>query len=249
MDPRGIAGHWFGPGLGLHAKPCSECARRHAGIIRDYLKRAGYIYGPYNYTVCPHGVIREMRGFGVKSGAQGTKDGNDHYYAVCYLGGTGDPFTAEAAQAFAEVRVALETLHRKPLPYRPHGSFHATACPGPAIEAWIRGEQVAPSPPPSPAPPTSVPAPAPRPPASPAGVSTNGHPTVRRGSTGDAVRLFQWKMNFTTGSRLDGDGIYGPACEEACKNFQRFFRLDVDGVCGPKTWDTLDWVYASKGGK
>jgi hypothetical protein len=91
--------------------------------------------------------------------------------------------------------------------------------------------------------PFAVSAPAPLPPPPTGSVS---HPTLSVGSVGLSVKEYQWKMNATTGSTLPGDGHYGAADLEACKNFQRFFKLTVDGVCGPKTWATLDYVYDLK---
>lgn len=72
------------------------------------------------------------------------------------------------------------------------------------------------------------------------------HPTLQLGSSGTAVVEFQRKMNKASGTSLALDGKYGPRCVEACKNFQRFFGLVADGVCGPKTWGTLDYIYALK---
>lgn len=73
------------------------------------------------------------------------------------------------------------------------------------------------------------------------------HPTLRMGPNPiHPVQELQWKLNAVTGSKLVGDGIFGPATDFAVKNFQRFFKLVVDGIVGPATWKTLDYVYDLK---
>lgn len=59
-------------------------------------------------------------------------------------------------------------------------------------------------------------------------------PTIRRGSTGDAVRTLQEKLGGLT-----VDGIFGAKTEAAVRNFQRARGLQVDGIVGPKTWAAL----------
>ncbi len=73
--------------------------------------------------------------------------------------------------------------------------------------------------------------------------------TVRRGSTGDAVRGVQEEFQFRNGSGdpsqgLAIDGSFGPLTEAAVRGFQQALHLDipavaVDGVVGPMTWQAL----------
>lgn len=77
---------------------------------------------------------------------------------------------------------------------------------------------------------------------------SNTRPTLRLGSTGTAVKELQYMLNAVTGSRLTGDGNFGPATYTAVVNFQRVFKLVADGIVGPKTWDVLTWVYVAKHG-
>ena len=66
-------------------------------------------------------------------------------------------------------------------------------------------------------------------------------PTLRKGSTGDAVKQLQTLLKqrgYSLGSwGVDGD--FGKATEAAVKQFQRDWGLEVDGIAGPQTWKML----------
>ncbi|MDT7580486.1 MAG: hypothetical protein QOK35_1750 [Pseudonocardiales bacterium] len=73
--------------------------------------------------------------------------------------------------------------------------------------------------------------------------------TVRRGSTGDAVRGVQEEFQFrnlsgdpTKGPQIDG--VFGPVTEAAVRGFQQALAagtpsVAVDGIVGPVTWRAL----------
>jgi peptidoglycan hydrolase-like protein with peptidoglycan-binding domain len=68
--------------------------------------------------------------------------------------------------------------------------------------------------------------------------------TVRRGSTGDAVRGVQVEFQFRnlSGDPAQGlqiDGVFGPKTEAAVRGFQDALGVTVDGVVGPVTWRAL----------
>ena len=72
-------------------------------------------------------------------------------------------------------------------------------------------------------------------------------PTVKKGSKGDAVKGLQNALRIR-GYDLDAvDGVFGPATEAACKQFQRDAGLDDDGIAGPNTWEALG-VYVVQSG-
>ncbi|MGV0743990.1 peptidoglycan-binding protein [Mycolicibacterium sp. XJ870] len=60
--------------------------------------------------------------------------------------------------------------------------------------------------------------------------------TVRRGSTGEAVKGIQVRMNLRQAPPIDVDGDFGPLTEQAVRDFQAGQGLDVDGIVGPITW-------------
>ncbi|MFM2112955.1 MAG: hypothetical protein RLZZ271_1615, partial [Pseudomonadota bacterium] len=58
--------------------------------------------------------------------------------------------------------------------------------------------------------------------------------TIRRGSSGELVKLLQQKLG------LAPDGNFGPGTEAALREFQRKEGIVPDGILGPKTWAVLD---------
>ena len=68
------------------------------------------------------------------------------------------------------------------------------------------------------------------------------YPTLRRGSTGDAVKQLQAALMMkgydcgTTGA----DGVFGKNTEAAVRKFQWDNGLTVDGICGPRTYAALE---------
>jgi N-acetylmuramoyl-L-alanine amidase/Putative peptidoglycan binding domain len=56
---------------------------------------------------------------------------------------------------------------------------------------------------------------------------------LRKGSTGESVRVLQAKLGITV------DGKFGPKTEAAVKAYQAAHNLTVDGDVGPKTWAAL----------
>ncbi len=61
---------------------------------------------------------------------------------------------------------------------------------------------------------------------------------LRLCDTGPAVRELQSALNVS-GARLDVDGYFGPATNDAVLEFQRSKALVPDGLVGPATWSAL----------
>ncbi|PSL24460.1 peptidoglycan recognition protein family protein [Chitinophaga ginsengisoli] len=61
-----------------------------------------------------------------------------------------------------------------------------------------------------------------------------GRKTIRRGDTGELVRIMQSKLGLTQ------DGVFGPKTEAAVRQFQRDHQLVPDGIVGPKSWKAFD---------
>jgi peptidoglycan hydrolase-like protein with peptidoglycan-binding domain len=66
---------------------------------------------------------------------------------------------------------------------------------------------------------------------SPAGAAS--YPLVRRGSTGDYVKIVQRAVG------VKDDGIFGPATETAVKTYQKAHALVADGIVGPASWTVI----------
>lgn len=75
----------------------------------------------------------------------------------------------------------------------------------------------------------------------PSGLYDNGLPTLRRGNSGEYVRLMQQALS-DAGFVCDVGGKFGRATEEAVKQFQMANGLTADGICGPKTWAAIGVV-------
>jgi len=66
----------------------------------------------------------------------------------------------------------------------------------------------------------------------------SSHATIKRGSSGADVALWQRRVG------VKDDGNFGPATEAATKTFQRTHHLTPDGIVGPITWSTSESVAA-----
>ena len=60
------------------------------------------------------------------------------------------------------------------------------------------------------------------------------HDVLKRGSKGEEVIALQTELN-ALGCACDVDGHFGPATEQAVKNFQQAFGLTADGIVGEHT--------------
>lgn len=64
--------------------------------------------------------------------------------------------------------------------------------------------------------------------------------TIKRFSTGDAVRMWQRVIGAVA------DGMFGPATETRTRAWQAAHGLAPDGIVGPHTWDVADGVLDGK---
>lgn len=67
---------------------------------------------------------------------------------------------------------------------------------------------------------------------------------------GGGIYWIQAALNYGMGAGLNVDGQFGPATEQAVKNFQRTYNryaggnLAVDGIFGPNTYSAMQyWLY------
>jgi murein L,D-transpeptidase YcbB/YkuD len=74
--------------------------------------------------------------------------------------------------------------------------------------------------------------------------------TLRRGATGDDVRVLQQYLNYisevyTQITKTNVNGIYDNLTENSVRAFQELFGVDVgrEGVVGSVTWDAITNVY------
>ena len=73
----------------------------------------------------------------------------------------------------------------------------------------------------------------------PLGLYDNGLPTLRKGNSGEYVKLLQESLN-KAGIYVETDGKFGSNTEMAVMKFQKDHKLAADGICGAKTWQALE---------
>lgn len=152
----GVGEHYEGPHMGVFAH--TKCAGKVRQIQNFHMDTRGWNDIAYSYLVCPHGYVFEGRGKRRRTAANGTNDGNDRFYAVCYLGGQDDPLTALAEKEMDHMVLWLRQHGGAGLGVKPHNWFKATQCPGtPVRNHCMRrdgkrfADPFAPAPPPPPA--------------------------------------------------------------------------------------------------
>lgn len=130
----GTTVHWEGPHMGDF--PHSACDDKVREIQRYHMDTKGWDDIAYTAVACHHGFVYEGRWIGRRTAANGTDHGNDVAYAVCWLGGEGDPFTDEGKVA---IRAALDTLdaHGAGSGRNGHRDWKPTECPGDVIYQWV----------------------------------------------------------------------------------------------------------------
>lgn len=72
--------------------------------------------------------------------------------------------------------------------------------------------------------------------------------TLENGSSGSKVRQLQEQLNVIAGAypalpKIQADGVYGPATEEAVRKFQEIFGLPQTGTVDYRTWYKISQIY------
>lgn len=136
--------HYEGDGLGEF--PHSSCATKVRQIQNFHMDGRGWSDIAYNWMVCPHGVVFEARGLGVKTAANGTTAGNAQARAICGLWGASDAVTDVAKHAVAVLSRWLVSVGDCGGKRNCHKDWKPTACPGVVCE-WVHAGAVDPLPP------------------------------------------------------------------------------------------------------
>ena len=242
IAPAHVTAHWAGPSpwRGGPMDP-ARSASLVRGIQAFHMDGQGWSDIAYTSLIDPWGNTFEGRGPGVRTAANGSNDGNQRSYAVCYLAGVGDPLTEPAKHAFLREAQRLG----QPLD-RVHSDWFSTSCPGDELRAWIRPGAPAPGPGTGPVlPPSQAPIDWPAVRRFAAAVLAGQVALLQLVSAGggrEQVRVVQKALNLAADAGLAEDGVWGPKTDRAVRSFQRFFKLQVDGVVGPRTRDTLRYV-------
>lgn len=194
----------------------------------------------YSFLVDDEGTIYEGRGWGVVGGH--TQGHNSTSHAVCAMLNAGDHPTDAMLRSILWLHLEHDRRYG-PGFHLPHRAASQTACPGEPLTAFMnRGMTGVAGPPVEMAPRASVNLHELR--RYFAAVAEHnlrliGATVVKPGSRGGPVKAVQHALNIIADTRLQVDGVYGPATRDAVTRFQRMFGLAVDGVAGPATNMTL----------
>ncbi len=132
----GMAVHYSGTASEL-GKPGAGVMRAHQNFHmddRDWCDIA------YNFEIDDKGNIYEGRGWNQRSAANGTNEGNDDFYAVCYQGADKEnfkDFTVAAGNALTELFKEYRARAGRWPTVKPHRAFVNTPCPGNEIVAYL----------------------------------------------------------------------------------------------------------------
>jgi hypothetical protein len=138
-EVRGVAVHYSGMNAD-EERVHQNCSSRMRAMQRYHMEEKGWLDVAYSHVLCRHGYVFVGRGFGARSAANGTKEANDRYVAVCFLGddsaGRSD-VTPEARRALRELIAEYRRRYAAAREVRPHSDFVATECPGDELRALI----------------------------------------------------------------------------------------------------------------
>jgi hypothetical protein len=138
-DARGVAVHYSGMDADEQAQHVN-CASRVRGIQRYHMQEQRWLDIAYSHVVCRHGYVFVGRGYGIRTAANGTREANNGYFAICFLGNDSagrDDVTREARRALGELIRDYQRRYPRALRVRPHSAFVSTACPGLELKAYI----------------------------------------------------------------------------------------------------------------
>ncbi|GAB3115646.1 hypothetical protein GCM10027160_23290 [Streptomyces calidiresistens] len=134
----GVKVHYLGTAYSDRAH--SQCAAYVRAIQAQHMDGNGWSDIAYSFVVCTHGSVYEGRGLERRNAANGNTSLNDAHYAVCALLGASG-LTEPPDAMLHGMRDAIEHCRANgPCgdEVARHADDFATACPGPALTAWVR---------------------------------------------------------------------------------------------------------------
>lgn len=126
--------HWNGPKVGLTADSTpDEEAKYLRGVQEFHMDKRGWNDIAYNFAFAPSGRVYELRGWKVRSAANGTNAGNNASHAFLLMIGEGDDITQRMVDSVRRMRALGDSNFVKA-----HRDWKSTACPGAEIAQFIR---------------------------------------------------------------------------------------------------------------
>ena len=235
----GVAVHWGGDGSTRITGDSSHAACRELWRAWQDYHVHGHGWWDIAYTggFCQHGYALAGRGYGRRTAANGTNDANQRFYAVVWLGCSGDTPTDAALDALDWWLVDARHAGSAGNEVKPHRAFFGTECPGDFLTGRA-GQRDG----------KGVPKPKPDAPGFPL---PDGHyfgrlssdPRNHSGfySAKDRTSLKVWQARAKVKGYSIGpiDGLFGARSERVAKQVQRRGHVNVDGLVGANTWPLL----------
>lgn len=131
----GVAVHYAGAAQGVSSE--ADARRRWVSYHRYHTQTHGWVDIAYTAGFDNWGNVYAGRGYGVRTAGQGTNDGNQNYYAFCWIGGGNETPSPAAIEALAWLINDARTAGGAGLRVRPHSSFKSTSCPGNKLRAIV----------------------------------------------------------------------------------------------------------------
>lgn len=226
----GIKIHYLGSSF--TAITHADCVAQVKLVRKQHLanEAEGYVDIAYSEVVCRHGYRFEGRGYGRRTGANGTQELNKGHYAIlCLLGNKGD--TKPTTEMISGVRDAVRSyrLNGAGKEIKGHRDGHATACPGDALYELVKTGKFEPVVAPKP---TVIYAPYPG-----AKYFFMGRTSKLVTELGKALVRAGYK-----GYKVGPGPVFSPADRKAVKWFQQkqgWSGEDADGYIGQESWRRL----------
>jgi len=134
---KGIAIHHAGGSM-LPPKKQEREASKVKAIQKYHMETNKWSDIAYNFLVGNSGTIYEGRGIDIRPASQGTKDGNDYYLSVCWLGDATKYLVSDKALMGINLLIDdLERIYNLDFEVKAHRDFKDTECPGDALYKWI----------------------------------------------------------------------------------------------------------------
>lgn len=126
-DRGGVALHYGGVDVPISSH--AQCSATWRSWQRYHMDTRGWVDIAYTLGVCQHGWVFSGRGYGIRTAANGTNDGNLRFLAIVWIGGGRQTPTDLALAAIDWAIAELRRLGAGDRVVR-HSDLNSTGCPG-----------------------------------------------------------------------------------------------------------------------
>lgn len=142
VKPHGLAVHWIGPAVPRSVERAERGAVANflMAVRRHHVQSNGWSDIAYQQAVDQSGQRWELRGWDLRSAANGTEALNAKWGAVVALIGVGQHPTPDLLRGLVAARLEFMRHHPTASYLTTHGAIRPdpTACPGPDLTRWVK---------------------------------------------------------------------------------------------------------------